>query len=106
MSIELRGSKAYQVFVEELNKGLDQCDSTLRSESPLDRQEIERLECEFHRVKGGAGFFGLQSISKLAGAAEELLKNVQELSGADKQALQEWVAELRRENGTLETGEE
>lgn len=99
---ELRASRAYQVFLEEFNKGLQQFEHVLVQENLPSGDDLQKLSSDFHRVKGGAGFFGLSKVSELAGKAEDLLSDIVELSAKDKEALQNFVAEMRKEKSELD----
>jgi HPt (histidine-containing phosphotransfer) domain-containing protein len=62
--------EAYRLFVGELELRLQQL-SRLLSEVP-DSSECAQLSADFHRLKGGAGFFGFDQICRIAGELEVL----------------------------------
>jgi HPt (histidine-containing phosphotransfer) domain-containing protein len=65
-------STAYRIFVEELAKHLAKADQVLVSDGAPANDLRDASNC-FHTIKGGAGFFGLSEIAKVAGELEKLL---------------------------------
>lgn len=57
--------KAYKVFVTELQQSISAAKGKLTVvPSP---ETAKQLSIEFHKIKGGAGFFGLNDVAKTAG---------------------------------------
>lgn len=75
--------KAYLLFVDELEKHVVflaeivqqlQTLDTNENLEPISSSRAEQLEKRFHRIKGGAGFLGLEEISQLADRGEQFFK--------------------------------
>lgn len=77
-------SNAYRIFVAELPQQLKRAEEVLEANIGVNPQQAKSLAAAFHTIKGGAGFFGLEQVYRLAGDLEKLLLNFtpQELAGA------------------------
>ena len=65
-------STAYRIFVEELAKHLTKADQVLGNEQ-AQAEDLRDASNSFHTIRGGAGFFGLSDIAKIAGELEKFL---------------------------------
>ncbi len=73
--MDLLKSRAYGIFVSEFGKHLSQVGEIFKPEYQPSEQEITKAMTSFHTIRGGAGFFGLSEIARLAGELEELLSS-------------------------------
>lgn len=93
------GSEALMMFVTESREHLDQLETDLLAleQSPAPSDLINRIFRAAHSIKGGAGMFGLSTISKLSHTMETVMSRVRDgeikptremidvlLSGGDK----------------------
>lgn len=65
-----KNSKAFRLFVDELNKRLTQLDD-LQKASPTENQELlnDAKNC-FHQTKGAAGMFGYDDLAEASAELE------------------------------------
>lgn len=81
-SKSIRSLKAYQLFLAELDRHVAELDGTFQGESSIDAFIQSENHNRFHKIKGGAGFFGLTEIADIAGLAEALFeKPLDQLAG-------------------------
>lgn len=71
--------KAYVVFCSELENHLAAAKKALSGPPPQGADPLPELGMVFHRVKGGAGFFGLDVIARQAAELEDLFLQPLEL---------------------------
>ena len=64
---------AYRIFVDELCRYCENARQHLSQEGALETQVRRDLAAAFHKVKGGAGFFGLEDLRRISGELEDLL---------------------------------
>lgn len=71
--------RAYGTFLSELSCHLEAIKAVCAPEIPDAGEERESLRARFHKIRGGAGFFGLDDLRRIAGELESCLKegNVQ-----------------------------
>ena len=67
-------TKAYAIFVAEVEKHLATLGAVLAAETVLTAAELKDARIRLHTIKGGAGFFTLTEIARLAGELEEVCK--------------------------------
>jgi chemotaxis protein histidine kinase CheA len=67
--------RAYAVFLSETKQHLDWAGVNLLNLSQQDLSSLKEAKRRFHTIKGGAGFFGLTEIEKLAAELEELFSS-------------------------------
>jgi len=67
--MELIDTKAYAVFCRELS-GYGKLLNELISAENLNIERLKEIRIAAHRIKGGAGFFGLERIGELGGTLE------------------------------------
>ena len=74
MTIPPELHSAFKLFVAELEKQLEYLRSTLSNAELLtsDTREKERVATNLHRIRGAAGFLGLDQIRQDATEAEKL----------------------------------
>lgn len=77
----LKALSAYRVFVDELSNHLQSARAALGDLAALDSDERTVLARRFHTIKGGAGFFGLKQLYRLAGELEQCLLQAAPLDG-------------------------
>jgi len=65
--------QAYHVFMEELAAQVRYAKILFEQGAELDLERLTKLSHAFHRLKGGAGFFGLKHIAVQAEVIERLL---------------------------------
>ena len=63
--------RAYRIFFDEVRRHIGQAQTTLLEFENMSPDDMKRLACAFHTIRGGAGFFGLDQLSKVAGTLEE-----------------------------------
>jgi chemotaxis protein histidine kinase CheA len=66
-------TKAFVIFLEELET--QRALFARYAQEPLVLDRIEELRILMHRIKGGAGFFELDELQRIAGRGEEAAKN-------------------------------
>ena len=70
----IQDSKAYRLLVEEATKLCQTAAPALTAAvRPPGTEEIRQLGIAFHRIRGGAGFFGLTDLAHAAQELETLL---------------------------------
>ncbi len=75
---ELRSTKAYQRFLQELKQ--HEVDASSAKEVglvSLDKDQVDQLKITFHKIKGTAGFFGLENLSSISSLLEEELREAE-----------------------------
>ena len=87
--------KAYHTFRSELTVYLESAHRALAQDRRECVEMFPELGMAFHRVKGGAGFFGLSDIAQCAAVLEELLFRPIE-------QLQDQIGEVQRVVAQLE----
>lgn len=90
-------TRAYSVYLNESVQHLQEIQTLLFSHKPS-KEELTRAAVRFHTIRGGAGFFGLNSIRQLAKVLEELTKHEQL---DDMSRLQLVLEQLQAEIATL-----
>ncbi len=69
-----RDSKAFLLLIEEIGKHLESTKTLLMGgRGELTPEIIRQIGIEFHTVKGGAGFFGLETLAAAAAGIERVL---------------------------------
>ena len=66
-------TSAYRIFADELPKQMSRIEALVTLGAGLNRDQARALAAEFHTIKGGAGFFGLDQIYALASKLETIL---------------------------------
>jgi HPt (histidine-containing phosphotransfer) domain-containing protein len=64
--------RAYRFYVKELDEGLARVTQIILTNQDVDPQLASEFGILFHKVRGGAGFFGLDLLADVAGRLEEL----------------------------------
>ena len=72
--MDLLKGKAYGIFVAELAKHLARAHEVFDREQSPTSEQVYLAMTSFHTIKGGAGFFGLSEIARVAGHLESLLQ--------------------------------
>lgn len=67
-------TKAYGIFHSEILKQLVTLQGVFSSDNTVSVEQLEAAKIVLHRIKGGAGFFGLDRLGAAAGKFEELTK--------------------------------
>lgn len=67
--------RAYAVFLSETKQHLDWASVNLLNLIQQDFSKLKEAKRRFHTIKGGAGFFGLKEIERLAAELEEMLSS-------------------------------
>ena len=65
---------AYKIFLEETRKHIAETRSSFGKGSDIEKPELEDAKVRFHRIRGGAGFFGLTDVEEKASKLETMLK--------------------------------
>lgn len=65
--------KAYQLYLVQMKAKLEHAEEVFFAGEELSSTVIADAKIDFHTLKGGAGFFGLQEIADAAGKIEDLL---------------------------------
>jgi HPt (histidine-containing phosphotransfer) domain-containing protein len=71
-----RETRAYQLFLSQLEEMIAQGRGLAAEGAAADRLAMQQL---FHKMKGGAGFFGLTEIAELADRLETICHTADEL---------------------------
>ncbi len=93
--------RAYTVFIEEVTGRVDEAVRFCSGQMDPESSDIHSLQVGFHRIKGGAGFFGLSEIGRISREIEHLLHSAGQTAGRTVElsslvsALQKQVLELR-----------
>ena len=66
-------TKAYPIFVSEVRKHLAKLSEVFASVEVPPEEVLKESRIAAHRIKGGAGFFGLEDLGKSAANLEQLL---------------------------------
>ena len=72
--LKAHSTRAYGIFVEELRKQVAFSDEALRTRSPDTYRQLREI---FHRIKGGAGFFGLHDIAEVSRGLEDFFSQTE-----------------------------
>lgn len=86
---------AYRIFVEETRRELRDTSASLLKSTP-GKDEFDNATIKFHRIRGGAGFFGLSEIESTAAKLERLLKASEESVVAELGTVKELIQTLER----------
>lgn len=77
-AVRMRSSKAYRIFLDELQVCVEKMPLDL--ETFYSDQEALLEICErFHKIKGGAGFFGLHKLAEIAEKLEAVFKESRQI---------------------------
>ncbi len=72
-------NSAYKRFLQEIEAQISFAEnffpSDRKNQEPPSSKEREKIVLDAHRIKGGAGFFGLVEIALIAGPIEDILKH-------------------------------
>lgn len=66
-------SAAFKLFLEEIAKHMSAATERIKTGAALNADECKRLGAAFHTIRGSAGFFNLQDLSRLAEQLEAKL---------------------------------
>ena len=66
-----REGKAFQMFVEEVDRNVGEAEKVLELGNKTDPKLQNDVCIHFHQTKGVAGMFGLDDVAKAAAALEE-----------------------------------
>ena len=86
-------TKAYSIFHSEVSKCILSLE-TIFSHTPT-AEELKSARIATHRLKGGAGFFGLDGLGKTGGNVEQLILTDQAQSKKEIEIIQELIAKLK-----------
>lgn len=79
--MDLIHSNAYKIFVAELQRHLNTTRQLFEANTQLSSDELYQAGASFHTIRGGAGFFCLEEIARIAGELEkQLMKGPLDLS--------------------------
>lgn len=92
--------RAYKAFIEELTKQVKEAERLSCLKNPDESFDLNALQVGFHKIKGGAGFFGLSEIAAIARDIERLLARVERIAQHQARFF-ELVAALGRETSKL-----
>jgi chemotaxis protein histidine kinase CheA len=67
--------KAYVTYLSEVKRHLFEAKEAFAPTKVLELRDLTEAKRKFHTIRGGAGFFGLEEIAKIAGEIEALLTN-------------------------------
>jgi chemotaxis protein histidine kinase CheA len=67
--------RAYRLYVEQLEQGVAKATTILFAHEEIDSETARNFATLFHKMRGGAGFFGLDSVAEIAGKLETLFFN-------------------------------
>ncbi len=87
---------AYRLFHAELHKHLETARADLSGTAEPSREQLKKLGGIFHLLRGGAGFFGLDSLAKISQRLEEILLHDASRSAARLQEARQLVEEIER----------
>jgi chemotaxis protein histidine kinase CheA len=93
--------KAYSLFLNEIGKDLSQFDEFLKNDAFNSKEEVVRFTASFHRLKGGAGFFGLMRVAEIAGKIEALLRDPAFHPESERTKVQNLFQTLKNESSHL-----
>lgn len=67
---------AYRIFIQEIEQQMTQTQFIFLEENIENHPLVRDATNIFHKIKGGAGFFGLKDIERTSGQLEKYLKNL------------------------------
>ena len=70
-----RTGEAYRIFAEELRRQRENVQECLSPKGGLRACARNGWAASFHRIKGAAGFFGLEDLRRVSGGLEKLLSD-------------------------------
>lgn len=65
--------RAYRVFIEEMSGHIEEALRFCTGKAESESFDLNALRVGFHKIKGGAGFFGLSEIAQISREIEHLL---------------------------------
>lgn len=68
--------RAFTVFLEETREHINWTRAFLSNGGIASPSSVKEAERRFHTIKGGAGFFGLTDVEKLAASLEKFFSTV------------------------------
>jgi HPt (histidine-containing phosphotransfer) domain-containing protein len=71
MPMDPKNTKAYGIFVEQLLDVIESSKIRLKQNEDLSEDDYKQLKSDFHKIKGGAGFFNLDYIAEIAAQLEQ-----------------------------------
>lgn len=66
------GTRAYSLFRSEIGEHVERVRALLSRGVPTTAEEAEVIGRTCHTIKGGAGFFGLTEVARVAGTLEAI----------------------------------
>jgi chemotaxis protein histidine kinase CheA len=73
MRKELLNTRAYAIFVDELQKQIGIVKDSISGSKAPTEQSCREAQAIFHNIKGGSGFFGLDKIYDCSAKLEKIL---------------------------------
>lgn len=109
---QLLAGKAYALFVSELERHLSDAKKRFSDQQKLQAKDYAQVRSDFHTIKGGAGFFGLNNVAKAASKIEDILHSpieqlasqVDQIRGQLKE-IEELIKEIPQPNSELDKGQ-
>lgn len=89
-------SGAFTIFVNEMEKHLSETRVIFSHESLPTVPELQDARNRFHKIKGGAGFFGLEDIEETASKIENILKEVKTSEESAVDAINDLIKTLEK----------
>jgi HPt (histidine-containing phosphotransfer) domain-containing protein len=85
--------KAYGLFFNEFHQRIQKAEELIID--GVKEDALKDLSNSFHKLKGAAGFFGLEPIYKIASELEIIFLNQKSLDGQDLMRVMEFIKELK-----------
>lgn len=86
--------KAYAIFVREIKSNLRYFDQIF-SKPKIEQQEHSEAFRLSHTIKGGAGMFGLDQISRSASELEQVLRELNNIALTEREKITELVEQIK-----------
>lgn len=67
---------AYRIFIQEMAEHLSGTEFVLNEKDLSQHPQLKDAKTRFHKIKGGAGFFGFTEIEKAASDLEKIIKDM------------------------------
>jgi HPt (histidine-containing phosphotransfer) domain-containing protein len=97
----LISSRAYPLFLSELNNSLSAFGEALFHNKLKESSGRASFAIVFHKIKGSSGFFGFQEIYSIAGLIEDLLKKEDFKKNHDNKDIESLFEQLKEEAAKL-----
>lgn len=92
----LISGNAYRLFVDELSRHVENARKTFFMDQPPAQDDLIRARTDFHTIRGGAGFFGLDEIAKCAAEIEKACKEPLGQLAVQIDAVRDMILEIER----------